>query len=329
MSSTKNAQIAAERASQAACLNQIIAAAQAQLSLLGVEFTVTDATKTIKTTKTKKTGDEKPKEKGVGGAHAAWSAKMAAEFKSVKEAFTAERVAAAEAGTLVYTAEDSAVKQGKHSVGEAFTVAGAKQGIHLVWAAQQKKLRRAEYDAFAAEWKEAHPKGSAEGSVADDESVAESEGSAKKRGPKKLVDMTADEFAVHKAKTAQRKALKAAKKADEDEVATHQLKLVPKVAEFVPKPVAAKAPEPVPEVEVEAEDEDEDEDDDEAPTHLLFTLDTIKYFRLGTKDAAGKITWHSGDLWSWKKGVVGDYYGLFDEDGDGSIDTDADAPMLV
>ena len=105
-----------------------------------------------------KNEENAPRNATPGGAYAAWTTKMAAEWAGVKEAYTAERVAAAEAGTLLYAAEDSAVKNGKHAAGEAYTVAGAKAGIHLVWISAQKKLRAAEYDAFVLEWNALHPK---------------------------------------------------------------------------------------------------------------------------------------------------------------------------
>jgi hypothetical protein len=300
--------------SNAAALHKIIATAQAALAALGVETVTSKVTKG----KGKKAGEAKtPK---VGGAHAAWTAKITAEWKSVKDAFTAERVAAAEAGTLLYTADSMAVKQGKHSVGEAYTVEGAKAGIHLVWGSLQRQVRAAEYESFIAEWKAAHPSGSAApsepsssaASVADNESVAESESSSKKRGPKKLADMTPEELAAHKSKVAARKTAKTAAKDAEAETAAPA---APIAVADVPAPVAAPAPEPVAAPVAE---------EDEGAELLPFTFERRKCVRYGTM-SGNTIEWATGDIWESKKGAKGTYLGCLSDD-ETTLDTEADEP---
>jgi hypothetical protein len=247
-----------------------------------------------KTSKNKKASAkaEKPAVKREGGAHAAWSAKMTAEFALVKEAYTAARVAKAEAGTLLYEADSTAVKQGKHQVGEAYTVAGAKAGIHLVWAAEQKRERAAEYEAFVAAHAVAHPKSSA-GSVADDASVADS---AVEEAPKKgRKPMTEEAKAAAALKRAAKKATKeAAAPADAEPAATED-KAVEEDAVVLP------------EEEASAEEAEE-------PSYELvpFVFKKVSYMRAGYTDAEDNEVWHSDDdLWmpSAEEGVAGAYAG--------------------
>lgn len=296
--------------SNVAALQKIIATAQAALAALGVDGPAPKLTKGKKSVVAKVA--KAPRE---GGAHAAWTAKITAEWKSVKDAFTAERVAAAEAGTLVYTADSMAVKQGKHSVGEAYTVEGAKAGIHLVWGSLQRQVRAAEYDAFIADWKAAHPNGSAApssaASVADDESVAESDSSSKKRGPKKLADMTPEELAAHKAKVAARKTAKTAAKDAEAEIVAPA---APVAVADVPVVVAAPVIVPAPVAE----------EDEEGAELLPFTFERRKCVRYGTM-SGNTIEWATGDIWESKKGAKGTYLGCLSDD-ETTLDTEADEP---
>lgn len=102
------------------------------------------------------------------------------------------------------------------------------KGAHLHWCSAYKEAHEAEWVAFKASWELQHPKspailGSGEdtsddaATVVDDEAHASSPaigGSAvapantKKRGPKKLADMTPEEQASAKAKRAENKAKK-------------------------------------------------------------------------------------------------------------------------
>ena len=258
-----------------------------------------------------------PKVKREGGAHAAWSAKMTEEFALVKEAYTAARVAQAEAGTLLYEADSTAVKQGKHQVGEAYTVAGAKAGIHLVWAAEQKRTRAAEYEAFVAAHAAAHPK-SAAGSVADDASVAESAAASEDAKPKKGRKPMTDEAKA--AAAAKRAATKAAKSAAAPADATPA----------APAPVAKEVVEEAAVDLGEAAEETEaaEEADDE---FLPFSIGKASYLRFGHINADDETVWHEGGhLWLAVDGERGAYAGKVGPKGklDTSAEAMADEPEL-
>jgi hypothetical protein len=186
----------------------------------------------------------------------------------------------------------------------------SKLGAHLKWISANKGKDSAEYKAFAEAFVPvAAPEAAAEEveSVASAPSAASSAPSAeapKRRGPKKLADMTPEEKAAHDAKVAERKAKKEAEKVAA-EVAGKAAEEAPVAA---PADVVVAAPAA------------------EAALELLpFKLDGVNYFRLGAKTADGEIAWE-GDLWYNKKGVRGSYVGSLLEDG--SIDTDAEEPTL-
>ena len=193
-----------------------------------------------------------------------------------------------------------------------------KQGAHLKWLSQYKKEHVAEMEAFKAKWTAEHPK-SATASVAGDsepeavtEVVADSKPAgdkpAKRRGPKKLEDMTPEELATHNAKKAEKKAKKEAEKTAVEKVAIAK--------EAAPAPKQAPVATPVCETT----------DDGEAEL-LPFDTDGVSYMRLGVKSADGAVAWYTGDLWDRKAdGSRGDYIGALTEDG--SIDGDAVEPKL-
>lgn len=145
--------------------------------------------------------------------------KDSAEFKS----FLARRVAAAEAGEMLYTADQGKVKSGKKAVGDRMTVKEATAGAHIPFAAEWKREHQEEWLAFKSAWEIAHPKvtaTSAEPSddvstIGDDEATGAVDVSSvpvapkAKRGPKKMADMTPEEQAAAKAKRAAKKAEKA------------------------------------------------------------------------------------------------------------------------
>ena len=235
--------------------------------------------------KTGKNVEKKEKRKGgPAGPWAAWTTKVLAENKEAVEAFK--------------------------------LAAEKKIGAHLKWISENKGKDSAEYKAFAVEFAATHPKVSAPASeassvvsapVSEAASVA-SEAAPKKRGPKKLADMTPEERAAHDKKLAERRSKKEAEKVAVETVAKAE----------VAAPVPVAAPEP----EEEAESQSEGED---ALELLPFKLDGVSYFRLGAKSSDGEIAWQ-GDLWYNKKGVRGSYVGNLQEDG--SIDTDAEEPQL-
>lgn len=207
---------------------------------------------------------------------------------------------------------------------EAFKLAAEKKiGAHLKWISENKGKDSAEYKAFAVEFAATHPKVSAPASeassvvsapVSEAASVA-SEAAPKKRGPKKLADMTPEERAAHDKKLAERRSKKEAEKVAVETVAKAEV-AAPVAA---PVPVAVAAPEP------EAEEAESQSEGEDALELLPFKLDGVSYFRLGAKSSDGEIAWQ-GDLWYNKKGVRGSYVGNLQEDG--SIDTDAEEPQL-
>jgi hypothetical protein len=293
-------------ASSIATLQQIIAAAQRELEILGVDTTtMTTTTKMTKTTKTKTAGDEKPKQKGQMNA---WTAYGKEVHSTHAAEFAAWKVEQAAAGIPI-----------------------SKQTMPC-FISQWRKNHEEDYKTFEAAWKEAHPKGSAPASsaasIADDESVAGSVESStssakKKRGPKKLVDMTLNERAAHDAKVAAKRAAKEGPAPAEAPLAAPVPVVVvaPVVVAPVPTPVVA-APVPVPAAAPVAESLD---DDDDSPVLLAFKHEGVKYRRLGTPTGEG-IDWYSNDLWADLKGAKGDYVGELEEDG--SINRDADEPEL-
>ena len=210
---------------------------------------------------------------------------------------------------------------------EAFKLAAEKKiGAHLKWISENKGKDSAEYKAFAVEFAATHPKASAseassvvsaEPAPASVTSAPASEAAPKKRGPKKLADMTPEERASHDKKLEERRSKKEAEKVAAETVAKAEVAVAAPVA--APVPVAVAAPESSSVVE--------ESDGEWEPTMELlpFKLDGVSYFRLGSKSEDGEIEWAS-DLWYNKKGVRGTYVGSLQEDG--SIDTDAEEPQL-
>lgn len=261
------------------------------------------------------------KNKGVPTAYGAFSSKVQAEHKDEITAFKAANP-------------------------------DKKRGAHFEWVGNYKKTHEEEYKAFELAFKEAHPK--AEGENASEADASETSSEKKRRGPKKLEDMTPEEKEAHKAKVAERKAKrdaqtpeeKAAKKAAAAEKKAKKegsVKEVPAepTAEAAPaaKPKkatkkATKASEPVVPVAVAPAAFNAEtvtvaapvtEVEDDAPEFLPFKHAGMTYMRLGTKREGGNL-WATGDLWANKKGVKGSYVGCLGEDG--SIDTDADEPTI-
>lgn len=237
---------------------------------------------------------------------------------------------------VAYTAEIAAFKEAAQS----------KLGAHLKWISANAGKDSAEYKAFASQFALDHPKGSASAKasvVSDEEDVAscvsgsdaEAKDVKKKRGPKKLADMTPEERAAHDAKVAAKRTAKAdAKAADAGAAEEAPVVAVPVVA--VPPagsllslrapPLVAAAPAsdvPVADASVEAEEADEP-----AAEWLQFDLDGTKYFRLGVKQSDDSVDWEPF-LWRTNKktGGRGAFVGMLLEDG--SIDADADEPNLT
>jgi hypothetical protein len=279
------------------------------------------------------------KERANAGQPTAWaefSNLKRLEHKETVDAWVAERLAAAKAGTLFYADTDAAVKAGRAKAGEPIPENKVKVGAHLTWVSMTFKGEdQSEWKAFEAAWKEAHPKGSRAASVADDasesgsadDSAQEKPATAgKKRGAKKYADMTPEELAAAKAKRAANKAKKTAEKeeSEADERQSSCMEPASPVAAAIGGggSVAAAAAAPA-----EAEEADEAEVE-----QLPFTYKKINYLRLGTKDADGEIEWlETADLWlANADGSRGAYAGVLLATGkiDNSPETLANAPVL-
>ena len=205
---------------------------------------------------------------------------------------------------------------------KAFKAANPEiKGAHFSYVGTYKKEHEDEYKAFLAEWEATHPK---DDSPKDAEASAEEKdveeksqtSSQKRRGPKKLSEMTPEELAKHKEAVAARKAKKEAAPADSASEATPAKKAPKKVAKkeaVIVTPVAIVAP------VADAEDED--------PELLPFKHKGKNYLRLGTKRDDGNHLWTSGNLWESKKGAKGAYVGCLQADG--TIDTDEELEPII
>ena len=217
-----------------------------------------------------------------------------------------------------------------------------KLGVAPRFVAAYRKAHEAEWEAFQTTWNAEHPK-AAKGSVAsaaeepasaDEGSVtsggSEKAASGKRRGPKKLADMTPEERAAHDAAVQKRREAKKAPSAAAEEEAKAAAPVV------VAAPVAAPKPAPLPLKAAPAKPvaapapvaEEEEAEEEEGVEQRIFTLDGQKYIRLWD---SGAEDWATGDLWAVKANGSGspqrDYYcGELMEDG--SINTDAEEPEL-
>ena len=264
---------------------------------------------------------KEPKAKRASGPSAwgDWSKKVFAEQKAEIEAFKAA----------------SEVKQGAHL--KWLGNGGDKKGAHEEPGPGSERFgsKSAAWLAFKAEWDVAHPKGSSAASVSGGSSVSgasDAEGEApaaeapkKRRGPKKVADMTPEELAARAAK----KALKDGKKKAEEDTAREASPFGRPGPAGGGGAEAAPAAAPAAEAEAEAEAEEEAAEEEEAVELLPHVIDGTRYVRPGVKEEGGAIRWASGDLWFYKKSAPqnrGDYVGCVDESG--IIDSNADEPNL-
>ena len=226
--------------------------------------------------------------------------KDSAEFK----AFLAKRVAAAEGGQMVYTADQAKVKSGKKAVGDLMDAKEAVSGAHIPFVAEWKREHQAEWLTFKAQWDQDHPKGSRAASVADGASEAGSaEGAdeAEEKSKRGRKTMTQEQKDAAKAKREAKKAAAAAASPDAPAAVT-----VPEaeeeeavdLSEEAEQSVAA-APSASPAATVEEEAEEEADDD-----LLPFSKGGISYLRWGHLDAEGDEVWHPQG-WTWLKNADG------------------------
>lgn len=265
-------------------MTDMIQISRAELSrihaLLGAhlgEEAVAALSKTSK--KSAPVADKKPRANaGQPTAHGAYTAlvlaqhdKNSAEFK----AFVAKRIAAAEAGEMVYTADQGKVKSGKKAVGDLMDAKEAVAGAHIPFVAEWKRDHQAEWLAFKAQFEADHPKGSSASSVADDASVAESAEPKAKKGRK---PMTEEAKAAAAAKRAATKAAKsAAAPADAAPAAVDDAAVEEAAVDLSEEAPAAE----------EAEDE-----------FLPFSIGKASFMRFGHINTEEETVWHEGGhLW--------------------------------
>jgi len=178
---------------------------------------------------------------GKPSCHGAWTKHVLDRFpkdSTEQKEFMAARIASAERGEMLYNKEMAKVKAGKKQVGDAMDAKEAAVGAHMAFVAWWGEQHPQEQAEFKAAWELKHPKGaSASGDNSDDAAtVVDDTGAAtgaatgavggggataapaavpageataaKKRGPKKMADMTPEELAAAKAKRAAKKAEK-------------------------------------------------------------------------------------------------------------------------
>lgn len=214
--------------------------------------------------------------------------------------------------------------------------AETKAGAHLKWISANMGKTSQEWLSFKANWDATHPKpvkgaksesetseGEAEEGEASEGEVAvatpaAAEKVAKKRGPKKLADMTPEERAKHDAGVAERKTKKNAGAAALEAAAKAAAPILP-ILQATPLMVgggsssaAVATPVPVP------------EEDEDAIELKIFLVDGQKYMRPWSSSAN---TWATNDLWyTNKKGEKAAYWGELMEDG--SVNADAEEPKF-
>ena len=201
---------------------------------------------------------------------------------------------------------------------------------HLKWISANMGKTSQEWLSFKAEWDAAHPK-PVKGAKSDSDASEASDGEAeqgevaapspvaapasKKRGPKKLADMTPEERAKHDAGVAERKAKKAAGATALEAAAKANLPIMIGGGSVATPAAAAVA---MPASPVAAE---EDEDGIEL---RIIKIDGQNYMRPWSSSAND---WATTDLWyTNKKGEKAAYWGELMEDG--SVNADAEEPTF-
>ena len=248
------------------------------------------------------------------GAHLKWLSANKGKESPEWKAYQVEWLAAhpKDSDESVDSAASAASKSSRRGPKKLDEMTTEERSAHDASIAARRAKKEAEKVAGEAAGKAesaAAPVAEAE-AVAPVSSASSVASEKKKSSYVKVADMTPEQLAKKVATAAAAKAKKAAKAAPAPKAAT-------------PK-AAPKAATPKPEPEPEAEEEEEAEAEMEL---LPFKLDDDSYFRCGSKNADGSISWGGGDLWLNKGGVRGDYAGLLEDDG--TIDTDAEEPNFA
>jgi hypothetical protein len=297
-------------------IEQSIAALQAQLDVIksaaagGSGLDITLDKKLAKAAKAAKKAVAKPRANaGQKTAYAEWTVKMKAAHAAEIEDYIAKRVVAAKEGTLLYTADQDAVKLGRAKAGDPVPEKMAKVGAHFSWIKAYKGAHEEEWLAFKSEFEIANPKSSRASSVAGEESAGEggeggdaaSQGE-KKKGRKKDTELYSPEelVKVKAERAAKRAANKAKKEAGEAEDR--------KASVMAPAEEAGSE-----EAEGDFELVDEAEESEEVTVELHpFAHKGVNYLRLGRKGEGNEIEWEDvGDLWlTSTDGERGEYAGI-------------------
>ena len=227
----------------------------------------------------------------------------------------------------VMTEHDAEIKAYKET-------AETKAGAHLKWISANMGKTSQEWLSFKAEWDAAHPK-PVKGAKSDSDASETSDGEAeagevaaaaavaapagKKRGPKKLAEMTPEERAKHDAGVAERKAKKSAGSSALEAAAKAAAPILPGLligGGSVATPAAVAVAMPASPVAAE-----EDEDGIEL---RIIKIDGQNYMRPWSTSAND---WATTDLWyTNKKGEKAAYWGELMEDG--SVNADAEEPTF-
>jgi hypothetical protein len=228
---------------------------------------------------------------GVPTLHGAWTTHVLKEHSTESpefKEFLAARIDSAKAGELLYNEGHAKVKKGKKAAGDAMDEKEAAVGAHTVWVSYWRNTHTDEFTEFKTEWEAANPKESRVASAKTSQAGSDAEGedgekpAPKKRGAKKMADMTPEEQAAAKAKRAANKAAKAAKKAESEEEEAENFS--PAIASPM---IGGGSSAPAEMEEAQVED-----------SLISFTYKKVKYLRFGHLDEDGEGVWDEGnDIW--------------------------------
>jgi hypothetical protein len=162
------------------------------------------------------------------------------------------------------------------------------------------------YAEFKSAWEVANPKegrvASAKASQASGSDAEDGEDGSKpapkKRGAKKMADMTPEEKAIAQAKRAANKAAKAAKKASSEEEEADEFAMETVVSTKAPSAAVGGGGSVAPAAAPEAEEEMLEAEEESEETLMPFINKKISYLRLGHLDKDGDpVWWEGGDIW--------------------------------
>ena len=246
---------------------------------------------------------------GLPTLHGDWTRHVLAEHGTKSAEFLAwrdERAAKARAGELFFNAEQAMVKSGKAKAGDPMSEADAVRAAHIPWVTHWQTAHPDAYAEFKSAWEVANPKegrvASAKASQASGSDAEDGEDGSKpapkKRGAKKMADMTPEEKAIAQAKRAANKAAKAAKKASSEEEEADEFAMETVVSTKAPSAAVGGGGSVAPAAAPEAEEEMLEAEEESEETLMPFINKKISYLRLGHLDKDGDpVWWEGGDIW--------------------------------